>query len=299
MTGRVVVCGNVVLDVIVRPVREPLSWGATTVVESIEQHLGGNGGSTSYTLGVLGVPVTLLSLAGYDAAADQVLERLRSVGVECAVFQGTLSTSVSVSLVDGEGRRALLYQLGASAGQFPKPVRFREDATHFHLATVYRMRDLRDSGSAFLRAAKEAGLSTSVDTQWDHLGEWLPVLEPALPWTDLLFVNEDEARELTGLRGPAAAARALRDLGAQEVVVKLGERGCFASTAEGDFYSEGLKVNAIDTTGAGDCFVGAYLAALYEDKPHREAAAFANRIASLAVQSVGATAGLPTDSRRS
>ncbi|MDQ6676908.1 MAG: carbohydrate kinase family protein [Acidobacteriota bacterium] len=292
MKGRVVVCGNVVLDIVVRPVQEPLGWGATTVVESIEQHLGGNGGSTGYTLAKLGVPVTLMSLAGQDAAAEQVLERLRGVGVECAVTQGPLATSVSVSLVEPGGRRALLYQLGASAGDFPKPVRFGKDAAHFHLAAVYRMRDLRCSGPSFLRVAKEAGLSTSVDTQWDHLGEWLPVLEPALPWTDLLFVNEDEAAELTGIREPAAAALALRDLGAREVVVKLGERGCFASTAQGDFYSDALKVNAVDTTGAGDCFVGAYLAALHGGEPHREAAAFANRIASLAVQALGATAGL-------
>jgi len=290
MRGRIVVCGNLVQDISVRPVTSPLGWGKTAMVDGIFQGLGGNGGTTSFTLGKLGVPVTLMSLVGRDAVAEQLLARLASACVEARVEQTALPTSVAVSLVDAGGRRALLYQQGASAGQFARPVHFPEDASHFHLNAIYRMQDLRLFGAELLQQAKESGLSTSVDAQWDHLGEWMDVLGPALPWTDLLFVNEDEAWELTGLRDPSASALALRDQGAEEVVVKLGERGCFASTAEGDFFSAPVPVNAVDTTGAGDVFVGAYLASLHRGNGHRETAIFANRTAGTAVGMLGATA---------
>lgn len=288
----IVVCGNMVQDVLVRAVMEPIAWDTSTIVDSIEQHMGGNASNTSYAIGRLGVPVAIMSLAGRDAAGEALIARLQSAGVNTTLIKRVeAATSAAVALVGPDGRRALLYQLGASAETFD-PIALPDTATHFHLAAVYRMRDLRARGPAFLRAAKQAGLSTSVDTQWDHEGEWWPVLEPSLPHTDLLFVNEDEGCKLTGLTDPSAVALALRDAGAQEVVVKLGARGCFSSTAEGDFYSPAFPVEVVDTTGAGDCFVGGYLAGLFQNKNHREAAALANRMGALSVSRLGATEGL-------
>jgi sugar/nucleoside kinase (ribokinase family) len=293
--GSIVVCGNMVQDTLVRPVGATLPWGATEVAESITTQLGGNAGTVSYTLGKLGIPVKLISLVGRDAAAEAVLARVRSVGVDTSLVKATEApTSAAICLVNAGGQRAIYYQLGASAADFDEDLdqELMPGESHFHLAAVFRMRSLRRLGPGLLRAAKAAGMSTSVDTQWDHEGEWLPVLRPSLAFTDLLFVNEDEGRELTGCREAADIAHALRGLGAKEVVVKLGERGCFVSAVDGDFVSAALPVTAADTTGAGDCFVGAYLAARYRGKNHRESAELANRVASVAVQAVGATAGV-------
>ena len=287
MKGRVVICGNMSLDTIVRPVGDAIGWDKTVAVEQMTQHLGGNGASSAYTLGKMEVPVTLISLAGRDAAAEDLLARLRKVGVDCRVEQGELPTSLSVSLVDSDGRRALMYHLGASDGEFPKPMEFPDDAGHFHLCAMYRMRDLRKHGAALLRKAKRAGLSTSVDAQWDHLGEW-----PPMPPADLWFVNEDEAREMTGMRDPEEAAAALRTRGAGVVVVKLGSKGCMVSTSHEVVFSAGVPVEAVDTTGAGDCFCGAYLAGLYRGEWHGEAARLGNKVAALSVTDLGATAAL-------
>jgi sugar/nucleoside kinase (ribokinase family) len=150
------------------------------------------------------------------------------------------------------------------------------------------MKDLRHRAPEMLRAAKAAGLATSIDTQWDHEGLWMKSLEPCLPHTDLLFVNEDEGRELTGYCSPPEIARHLRGLGAGEVVVKLGAKGCFVS----GFSMPALPVSVVDTTGAGDCFVGGYLAALHRGMNHREAAAVANRVGALAVQKLGASSAM-------
>jgi sugar/nucleoside kinase (ribokinase family) len=289
----IAVCGNIVQDVLVRPVREPLRWGASVVAESIVISLGGNAGTTSYALGKLGIPVKVISLVGKDAAAETVLARLHSAGVDTTFVKATAAaTSVALSLVGERGERAILYQLGASAECFDDDLALPVGATHFHLAAVYRMAYLRRRAPEYLRKAKEAGLTTSVDTQWDHEGEWMRVLRPSLPYTDLLFVNEDEGRELTSEREPANIAGVLRELGAKDVVVKLGERGCFASTSEGEFTSPARVVPVIDTTGAGDCFVAGYLAARFHGNRHREAAEQGNYVASLSVQALGASDGL-------
>jgi sugar/nucleoside kinase (ribokinase family) len=287
MIGRVVVCGNVVFDILARPV-ENIRWEATTVVERIEQQLGGNGGSTSYTLARLGIPVSFVTLAGRDATADFVFSRLTEAGVDLSLTQRVdAPTSIAISLVRPNAERALLYQLGAASEAFA-PFDFPPGCTHFHLSAVYRMRDLRTRAPELLRRAREAGLRTSLDTQWDTEGEWLKVLAPSLPFTDYALMNEDEARMLTGLDDPAGAAAFLRNLGAGHIVIKRGARGCWIDGEE----LPGLPVTAVDTTGAGDCFAGGFIAGLQRGLPAREAAQVANAVGALSVGQMGATAGV-------
>ena len=90
----VCVCGNVVFDILVRPV-EQLRWAATTLVETVSQQLGGNAGSTSYTLAKLGVPTFVVTLTGRDAAAEAVVARLIHLARNCrerdiATFEAAL-----------------------------------------------------------------------------------------------------------------------------------------------------------------------------------------------------------------
>jgi sugar/nucleoside kinase (ribokinase family) len=287
MTGRVVVCGNLVFDILAQPVDE-VRWAATTLVDGISQQLGGNAGSTSATLGKLGVPVSIATLAGHDAAADTLLQRLGTAGVDVSLVQRVAApTSTAISLIRPGGERALLYHLGAAAQEF-HAFDFPPDTTHFHLAAVFRMRHLRRIAPELLKRARAAGLRTSLDTQWDTEGEWMKVLAPSLPYADYTMMNEDEARLLTGCNEPEQAARVLRERGADHVIIKLGPRGCWVD----GIAIGGYAVQAIDTTGAGDCFSGALLAALQRGMTLEDAARFANAVGALSVQRVGATAGV-------
>jgi sugar/nucleoside kinase (ribokinase family) len=217
-----------------------------------------------------------------------VFASLRGVGVNLDQVQYVNSaTSIAIGLVRPGGERALLYLLGAASEDFG-PFDLPSDATHFHLAAVYRMRYLRTHAPRLLREAKAAGLKTSLDTQWDTQNEWRSVLEPSLPHTDYTLLNEDEARMLTGHTDPAAAARSMRDAGATNVVIKLGPRGCWANGE----HLPGYSVDALDTTGAGDCFSGGFVAALQRGYSLTEAAEFANAVGAMAVRKVGATAGV-------
>ena len=86
--------------------------------------------------------------------------------------------------------------------------------------------------------------------------------------------------------------RALRDLGATDVLVKLGGKGCVVFTGGEEFAAAGFVVHAVDTTGAGDCFGGGFLAALHHGKNRMEAACFANAVGALKVSQLGAVKGV-------
>jgi sugar/nucleoside kinase (ribokinase family) len=151
---------------------------------------------------------------------------------------------------------------------------------------------MRGLHEGLLRMARERGLSTSIDTQWDSRGGWLEDLAPCLPFTDYLFCNEDEARMLSGTEDAAATARMLCGLGAGTVVVKLGPRGCLIAGAENEIAVPAFEVEVVDTTGAGDCFVGGFLSEMMRGASLTDAARFGAAVAAFSIGQLGATAGL-------
>jgi len=296
VAGGVLVLGNIVFDTLVRPVDE-LKWNATVWVESMEESLGGNGASTSYAIGILGVPVRLLAYVGRDVAGDFAMGRLAAAGVDTSlVIRSKEPTPSTVAIVDSAGARALLHRPGVSREAFPEPPDFTSEVTRgcgwFHLANAYGLLRVRRHAGEILRRARQAGLKTSIDTGWDSKGEWMQVLEPCLPNCDLLFVNEVEARQLSGLQDLDEAARLFLRLGAGSVAIKTGAAGCSVSGDAGEFQSPAFPVAVVDTTGAGDCFVGGFLAALARGLPFRQAARIANAVGALSVSGLGATTAL-------
>jgi len=298
----VLCCGNMVMDVLVRPV-DHIAWNTTTWVEAIEQHIGGNGANTSYAAAVCGLAARLVSVAGRDPFGDRLLEELATAGVDVShVRRSDAPTAATVALVNRAGDRFFLHCVGAGAEAFAEPLELDAALTagmsRFHLANVFALPGLRRHGAAILCRARAAGLVTSVDTGWDSQGRWIEDLAPCLPYTDLLFVNQDEARRLGGASGAGdaadvrEAALSLLGGGARTVVVKLGAQGSAVYGAGGDTTVPAFDVPVVDTTGAGDCFAGAFLAALERGFPHSEAARFANAAAALAIRRLGATAGL-------
>lgn len=296
MAGGVLVLGNIVFDVLVRPV-EALKWNATVWVESMEESLGGNGANASYAIATLGVPVRLLAYVGGDAAGEFAMGRLAAAGVDTSlVVRSAGPTPSSVAVVNREGARALLHRPGVSGEAFPEPPEITPETARgcewFHLANAYSLPLVRAHAAETLRRARAAGLKTSIDTGWDSRGEWMKTLEPCLPHCDLLFTNEPEARHLSGSADVDAAGRLFARLGARAVVIKLGAEGCAVFGGPGEFRASAFPVAAVDTTGAGDCFVGGFLAALARGLAFRDAARVANATGGLSVSSLGAVTGL-------
>lgn len=294
--GGVLCAGNVLVDILTRPIPE-VRWDATTWVDDVIQSLGGNGSNTSFALATLGARVRLMGLVGRDPFGDYCRSVLNAAGADLTLVGNSRETTAcSVVLVRPDGARALLHRPGASREAFPEPIRFTADVvagcTHFHLANVYGLPLLRRHAGETFANARAAGLTTSLDTGWDARGEWLPVAAPCFEHLDLLFVNRDEARMLAGTEEPREAARFFQARGTSCVIVKLGGDGCAIFTHGIECHLPAFRVPVVDTTGAGDCFAGGFLAARERGWDLERCARFANAVGALSVQSLGSTTGL-------
>jgi sugar/nucleoside kinase (ribokinase family) len=294
--GGVLCSGNIIYDTLVHPVDET-QWGTTTEVETIECHIGGNGSNTSIALATIGVPVRLLGAVGCDEPGRFVMDVLRRAGVDTrAIATVDAATAATVALVNSAGDRKFLHRIGAGAEAFAEPIEFLPPLTdgisHFHLASIFMLPKLRPNSAATLARARAAGLTTSLDTNWDPHGHWMRDLEPCLPHLDFLFMNEDEARMATGSADSAEAARVLFQHGARTAVMKLGARGCAIYSGGAEVRCPAFEVEAKDTTGAGDCFVAGFLAGVLRNETLAEAGQFANAVAAFSVQRVGGATGV-------
>jgi sugar/nucleoside kinase (ribokinase family) len=293
----VLCCGNIVYDTLIKAVDE-LEWGhGTTFVESIEYHLGGNGASTSRALAILGIPVRLLGAVGTDDQGRFAMNILQDAGVDTSgIMQVSAPTAATVVIVNSTGERKFFHRRGASEEAFSEAIDFNSalcrGISHFHLASFFVLPRLRARGPEVLMQARQAGLTTSFDTNWDPLGGWMDTVGPCLPYLDLLFMNEDEACMVTGSSDAAGGASVVLSKGLGAAVMKLSSRGCAIYAGEREIVCPAFDVIPKDTTGAGDCFVAGFLAARQRGASLAEAGQLANAVAALSVQQIGAVEGV-------
>lgn len=293
--GGVVCCGNISYDIPVWPV-DQFNWGTTRWVEKIQHNIGGNGGNTSFALAKLGVPVQLHGCIGTDSHGQILLQELQSSAIDISTVQRSeLPTNSSVCLVHPSGDRMFLHRPGASRDLDPSRIEFVGNGqfTHFHMANPFTLPvEIRAQIPAVLQRALAAGLTTSMDAGWDAIARWREDFDPCLEYTQLVFVNETEALHLSGHEDPEQTALALSDKGRRDVVVKLGSRGSVAYWGGAMHAEPAFDVSVCDTTGAGDCYAGGFLAAIAHGLDFRAATRFANAVGAMSVEHLGTVSGV-------
>lgn len=273
------VAGNLVYDWIAGPVEE-LAWEQTVWPAEFAAGVGGNGGTTAYAAALLGAGVRLVTACGDDADGELLRGRLAEAGVEGVYLPGLRGgTARTMGLFRADGARALIHRPGVLAeafGDVESLLPFGAGVRWLHVANPFAIPGLRRRAAGYLREAREAGWTTSMDLGWDRLGEWDRVVGPCLPYCDWVFANAAEAAEVdfSGFGG--------------RVVVKRGADGC---TVDG-IAVPGERVRAVDSTGAGDCFCGGFLAASLRGWDPMAAARFANACGARSVSAAGPTDGL-------
>lgn len=293
--------GNFVADVIGKPVERLPEPGTLLPLDTLAVHVGGGGPNCALALARLGVPVAVAGRIGRDLFGRFLREELAAAGVETGpvVVDGDARTGVTLVCVDTAGERSFLHLSGANARFVAEDLDLDElpGVTHLHAASHFVLPAMDGAPLAgLLRAARERGIITSLDTSWDQSGQWMATLAPCLPETDLFMPSETEAEPLSGEAEPERMAAAFHDRGAQAVVIKCGARGCFASANGERFWEPSFQVPVVDTTGAGDCWAAGFLTGHREGWPLRRCLRFANACGALSVGAVGAaTAMRPMD----
>jgi len=296
--GAVFCVGNAVADIVARPVERLPAPGASQKLDQVVLSPGGNAVNTAIALARLGVPVRLAAPVGRDRLGQMLCEAVRSEGIGDAgiVKLDGAQTSVTLALVMASGERRFLHFRGANSlfSDCHVDWSMAEGARVFHYASAFALPSF--DGAPLVRTlarAKQLGCVASVNICWDQQGRWLSLLRPALAYTDIIFPNLDEGFQLTGERDASLMARRLRELGVRTVVVKLGAKGCYVDGPEGALLVPGFEVSPVDTTGAGDCFAAAFLAAVCWGESLQDAARVANAAGALATLGMGASDSAP------
>jgi sugar/nucleoside kinase (ribokinase family) len=293
-----VVClGILVADVLGRPIESLPPRGKLALVDEIELHIGGCAANVSIDLSRLGFSTAVLGMVGNDGFGDFVVRTLEAAGVDAGgvVRTDAAHTSATMIMVHADGERSFLHHIGANAAYREEHVDFRriQESRILHVAGALVMPGIDGEPMArILKRAKQAGVTTSLDTVYDATGRWMTVLAPCLEHTDIFLPSLEEAKCLTGRENPPDIAKALMDSGVKTVAIKLGERGSYIRTSEAEFWTPAFKVTPVDGTGSGDAFVAGFLAGLLSGWDLEKTGRFANAVGALCVTALGTTAGV-------
>ena len=256
-------CVDLVLSGDVRPRFHQIEQ----IIDNYELELGGSANIFACQLAKLGARAAVIGRVGHDALGEFVLQKLQGAGVEVSRVSRdpTLKTGLGVALADPHDRAILTY-LGTIDAVQPEdlPEHPAEVARHWHIASYFLLRSLRRHWKDWIRQCKDAGMTISLDVNWDPENRWEGVTE-LLPLVDVFFPNENEAMAIAGETEVLRAAERLAGFG-PTVVTKCGERGAIALKGSKKWEIHPREVDAapvsvVDTIGAGDNFDAGFMRA--------------------------------------
>jgi ribokinase len=293
--GRVFVAGSINMDVVATADRHP-KVGETVAGTAVHYFPGGKGAKQAVAAAKLGAAATLIGRLGADAFGHQLRHFLALQGVDLALVKDTpdIHTGTAVITV-ANADNTIVVVPGANA------LVSAADAAAVAMASrdvaVSQFEIPQPAIVAFFERARAAGATTILNP-----APALPCDSELLGLVDILVLNETELALLTetDLREsdePERFTEAMRHLPVTRdsiICVTLGKRGVLAVVRGEPLLIAGRAVKAVDTTGAGDCFVGALAAQLAAGAALRDALEYANIAASICVQRMGAAPSMPT-----
>ena len=257
---------------------------------------GGKGFNQGVAAHKAGGNVSMVTKLGRDALGQVALEAMDAVGMkkDFLFYSEDVETGVALILVDEHAsQNEIVVVPGACATLSDDDLAAVEDEIKNSAYLVLQLEINQDANEKAAHIAKENGVKVILNT-----APYQPVSDEFLNGLFLVTPNEVEAGEMTGvkvdsLEAADCAAAVFFEKGVQNVLITLGGRGVYVNTDGASEILPAYRVDAVDTTGAGDAFNGALAAALAEGKTLRQAARFANAAAALSVQRIGTTPAMP------
>ena len=295
MQSPVMVFGSINMDLVVYSDAKP-NDGETVIGNSFETFLGGKGSNQAVAASKLGADVSFVGKVGSDLYGQKLKEQLNLEKVNTQLLgkvEGESGVAV-INVIESSSENQIIVIPGANAHVSADQI---DDKTLSSVEILISQLEVPPNQIELLFSRVKQG----------HCYRILNVA-PAIEFstslfneTDLLVVNEIELEALakkklkdTNIDSIRASVDLLSLAKHQAIVVTLGAEGVYVRDQNKDEYIEGHKVNSVDTTGSGDCFVGAMASYLIEDKNLFDASVFANKAASISVTRKGASSSMPT-----
>lgn len=290
--SEVCVVGEINLDLILYGLPKDLPPDRELLASGLAFTLGSSSAIFAHNLRVLGTQVGFISKIGGDPLGKMAVERLSAVGVDTThVKQGTgkTATGLTVVLPHADDRYMLTYPGTMFEMQYSDiDMDYVLGTRHLHLSSFFLHRALRPRIPDLFRKAKEAGLTTSLDTNDDPEDLWGQDLNEVLKYVDLFLPNEREAKKIARTEDASEALKLLAGI-AKVVVIKRGSRPAICRTGDQEWSCAPPSAKVVDDVGAGDTFDAAFVHLYLRGAKLDDCLAFANIAAAYSVTKEGGT----------
>lgn len=269
------------------------------------QGIGGDVSNVAIAAARQGAAAAMLTAIGEDPFGDRLIEAWRAEGVDAAAVRRDPGAATGIYFIgQGPDGPAFTYARAGSAASRITPADLDEavvrEAAILHVSGISLAIGDGPADTVFraIAVAREAGVRVSVDTNL-RLSLWpldraRAVIHGAVARADIALPGLDDARRLTGKDDPDAICDVYLALGPSVVALTLGAEGALLATPDRRVRIPAPRVDALDTSGAGDCFDGAFLAELAAGREPEAAARYAVVAAALSTRGHGAVAPIPT-----
>jgi len=296
-TPKIIVVGSSNTDMVVKSRKIPVP-GETVTGGQFVMAPGGKGANQAVAAARLGADVTFVAKLGADIFGDQAVEGYTSEGiaVDLILRDRDNHTGVALILVDDQGENLISVASGANHALKPHDVEQAAERIKGASAVMLQLETPMHVVSRTAELAASVDVPVILDPAPAPDG---PLDESLLRNITYLTPNESEAQKLTGIRvqdeaTARTAAQKLRDMGARNAIITLGAKGAFLATEDQTAFVPSCRVEARDSTAAGDAFNGALAVALARGDSLPDAVRQANMVGALSVMKMGAQPSLPT-----
>jgi sugar/nucleoside kinase (ribokinase family) len=285
------VVGELNLDLIFYGLPQELVLEREHLAKDLSITLGSSSAIFAHNLALLGNKVGFSSSIGSDPLGEICLERLGESGVDLAKvrrFAGK-TTGLTVILPQRKGRYILTYPgTMYTMSVQDLDLNYVFGAKHLHLSSYFLQKAMRPGLVELFRKAKEAGLTTSLDTNDDPEDRWSDELQLVLKYVDILLPNEHEACKLAKVDDPSRAAELLSQK-VPLVVIKRGSQGAIAHRGTEKFAASPPVIDSVDPVGAGDSFDAGFVHQFIRGAKTEDCLKFANVTGALSTTRAGGT----------
>ena len=294
--SKVAVFGSFVVDLMARSPHLPIA-GETVKGSIFKMGAGGKGFNQCVAAHRAGADVVMITKLGRDSFADVALDTMKGLGMprEHIFFSDDVETGTALILVDeNTSQNEIIIVPGACNTILAEEVASIEEVIKESEYVLLQLEVNQDANEMVVDTAVKYGCKVIFNS-----APYVPFTDEFLSKVHMVTPNEVETEEITGvhvdsLKSAKKAAKYFREKGVKEVIITLGSRGVFVSSGGREEIVPSFKVDAVDTTGAGDAFNGGLLAALSKGADIWEAARFASGLAAISVQRMGTTPSMPT-----